>query len=257
MKYTRELLDTLLKEGDATLLGEYSNYNQRMYVRFRCKCGTEYEKRFEMLNKYKLAYCKECSIKKNNEKYKETCMKRFGVSNVSKLPEIMDKIKNVFEEKYGGHPKRTKEVQKKWVNTCLEKYGGHPNQNPGVQAKAEHTSFQHRDYTMPSGKIVKIQGYEDKALDELLECFVEEDIIVGRGNVPTIHYTCKEGTERVYFPDFHILSMNTILEIKSEWTLTLKTCRLDEKAEAVKEARYNYEVWVYDGSKENKRTLTF
>ncbi len=51
--------------------------------------------------------------------------------------------------------------------------------------------------------------------------------------------------------------LDTILEIKSEWTLTLKTCRLDEKAKAVKKAGYNYEVWVYDANKKNKRSLTF
>lgn len=257
MKYTRELLEEILKESGATLLGEYERYNQRARIRFRCKCGKEGEKRFEMLNLYRSPYCPECSIKNSNEKYKATCIKNFGVSNASKSPDIIKKIQDTFEEKYGDHPKRTKEVHEKWVKTCQEKYGGHPNQNAEVQAKAEQTSFKHRDYKLPSGKIVKIQGYEDKALDELLEHFIEEEIVVGRGAVPTIPYTCNEGKERVYFPDFYIPSTKTILEIKSEWTLTLKTCRLEERAKAVKKAGYNYEVWVYDVNKKNKRTLTF
>lgn len=257
MKYTRELLEEILKEGGATLLGEYERYNQRAQIRFRCKCGKEEEKKFEMLNMYRLPYCAECSMEKSNERIKETCMKKYGVFNIFQDKATIEKIQNTYQERFGGHPKRTKEVQEKWMNTCKEKYGGHPNQNAEVQAKAERTSFHHRDYTLPSGKVVKIQGYEDKALDELLEHFTEEEIVIGRGDVPRIHYTCAEGVERIYFPDFYIPSSKTILEIKSEWTLKLKTCRLEERAIGVKKAGYTYEVWVYDANKKNKRSLTF
>ena len=257
MKYTKDLLETILQEGGATLLQEYPRYNQRLVVAFRCKCGTETTKRFEMLNLHRCPYCEQCSKKIVSERYKTTCIKRFGVTNASKSKEILQKINETYLQKYGDHPKRTKEVHEKWVATCLEKYGGHPNQNPEVQAKAEHTSFQHRDYTMPSGKTVKVQGYEDKALDELLEHFVEEEISVGRGSVPRIHYQCAEGKKRVYFPDFYIEPTNTILEIKSEWTIQLQTCRLQEKANAVIAKGYRYEVWVYDAKKANKQVLTF
>ena len=169
----------------------------------------------------------------------------------------MIKIQDSNIKKFGGHPKRNKEVQEKWKNTCMEKYGGHPNQNPDVQAKAEKTSFKHRDYTMPSGKIVKIQGYENIALTELLQHFSEEEIYVGRGIVPHVKYTCNEGKQRVYYPDFYIEPLNTILEIKSDWTLQLQTCRLEEKTKAVLKAGYNFEVWIYNGSGQNKEILTF
>ena len=257
MKYTKELLESLLREGGATLLEEYSRYNQRLYVKFRCKCGVETTKRFEMLNVHKCPYCEECSKRVSAERGKQTCLTKYGVSNASKTKEVINKIQDVFQDKYGNHPKRMKETQEKWKATCLEKYGGHPNQNPEVQAKAEHTSFQHRDYTMPSGKVVKIQGYEDKALGELLEHFVEEEICVGRGRVPRIHYECAEGNNRVYFPDFYVKPTNTILEVKSEWTLKLQTCRLQEKAKAVLASGYRFEVWVYDGHKANKQVLAF
>lgn len=184
-------------------------------------------------------------------------MEKYGVSNIFKLAETKEKINNTYQEKYGDHPKRTKEVQDKWKQTCLKKYGGHPNQNKEIQAKAERNSFRHKDYVMPSGKIVKIQGYEDKALDELLEYFTEEEICVGRGCVPTVPYQCKEGKKRIYFPDFYIRPLNTILEIKSEWTVKFKTCRMEEKAKAVLEKGYKYEVWVYDSAKKAKEVLTF
>lgn len=257
MKYTKELLEEILQEGGAFILEEYEKYNQRMHIKFRCKCGKETEKRFEMLNKYRVPYCEECAQIIIKERSKETCMKKFGVPNAGLNKEIKEKIKESYIKRFGGHPKQTKEVQEKWKQTCLEKYGGHPNQNPTVHAKAEINSFQYKDYTLPSGKIIKYQGYEDAALDELLEYFDEDDIIIGRCNIPTIPYVCNEGINRIYFPDFFIQSMNTILEIKSDWTLKLKTCRLDEKANAVKKSGYEFEVWVYDGNKKNKRILKF
>lgn len=257
MKYIRELLDIILQEADATLVGTYEKYNQRMRITYRCKCGKEANKRFEMLNLYRCAYCEECSKKIYVERRNKTWKDKYGVENIFQTSETIEKINKTYQEKYGDHPKRTKEVQEKWKATCFEKYGGHPNQNPEVQAKAEQTSFKHRDYVMPSGKVVKIQGYEDKAIDELLECFTEDEIINGRANVPHLRYLCKEGKQRLYYPDFYIQPLNTILEIKSEWTLKLQTCRLEEKAKAVLEAGYRYEVWVYNTTKEKKQILVF
>ena len=119
--------------------------------------------------------------------------------------------------------------------------------------KAEKNSFNYKEYRCPTGKIVKIQGYEDKALDELFQHFVEEELSIGRGNIPHIKYICNEGKQRIYYPDFYIESLNTILEIKSDWTLQLHTCRLEEKKKAVLEAGYKYEVWVYDQKGTNKK----
>jgi hypothetical protein len=137
MKYTKELLEDILKEGDASVLGDYKKYNQRMRVSFTCSCGVETSKRFEILNLYRLPYCEECSKVKIIEKGKATCMEKYGVDNAGKDPEIILRIKHIFTEKYGIHPKKTQEVQDKWKATCLKVYGGHPNQNKEVQAKSE------------------------------------------------------------------------------------------------------------------------
>ena len=95
------------------------------------------------------------------------------------------------------------------------------------------------------------------ALNELLLQFSEDEIAVGRANVPNVKYVCNEGVNRIYFPDFYIKPLNTILEIKSDWTLQLATCRLEEKANAVVKAGYNFEVWVYNGNAQNKLVQTF
>jgi hypothetical protein len=256
MKYTRGLLEEILQEGGATVLEEYPRYNQRLVIKFRCSCGAETSKKFEMLHVHRLPYCAPCSLKKKAENYKETCMEKYGVSNASKVPEVIEKINDTFTLNYGIHPKKTKGVQDKWKATCLEKYGGHPNQNKEVQAKSEATSFHYKDYMMPSGMIVKYQGYENLALEELVQQYEEEDICCGRLNIPTVDYYINE-KKHVYFPDIYIKSENKIIEVKSEWTITLKRGNVEEKALATVKAGYRYEIWVYNDKKVKVETKVY
>jgi len=209
-----------------------------------------------MLNKFRYPYCDECSLKKKAAKCEKTCLDKYGVTNASKLPENIKKISDTFIKKYGGHPKNTEEVQKKWVATCLEKYGGHPNQNAEVQSKSEKNSFAYKDYMMPSGTVVKYQGYENLALDELVQKYDEEDIKIGRGVVPIIPYTV-DNVKHVYFPDFYIKSENKIIEVKSEWTLQLYRANIEEKGKATVSSGYSYEIWVYDSNKRRLDTIVF
>jgi hypothetical protein len=256
MKYTKENLEEILKECGATVLEVYPKYNQRMRVAFKCSCGVGTSKKFEMLNLYRLPYCEKCSKVKMIEKGKATCMEKFGVDNAGRDPEIKKKIKEKFTEKYGMHPKKTQEVQDKWKATCLKVYGGHPNQNKEVQAKSEASSYKFREYMMPSGRSVKVQGYEHIALEELVQTYEEEDILVGRSNIPTIDYYIND-TKHVYFPDFFIKSENKVIEIKSEWTIQLKRGNVEEKALATIKEGYKYEIWVYNDRKVKVETRVY
>jgi len=96
MKYTKEALETIVAEGDGTILDTYDRYNQRMRVRFRCSCGAETSKRFEMLNLYRLPYCEPCSLKKATERSKATIMKNYGVENAGQAECVKKKIKDIF-----------------------------------------------------------------------------------------------------------------------------------------------------------------
>lgn len=248
MKYTKDLLEEILKEGNAVALEIYPNYNQRLRIKFRCSCGMETSKRFEMLNVYRLPYCEKCSIVKVNERIKNTCFDKYGYTNPGQIPEIKNKINDSYIKNWGIHPLKTKEVILKRAETCLERYGGHPNQNKDVQIKSEATSYHYKDYMMPSGNLVKYQGYENLALDELVQIYEEEDIGIGRSNIPIITYYIGNA-KHVYFPDFFIKSENKIIEVKSLWTLTLKRGNVQEKAEATVKTGYKYEIWVYNDKK--------
>lgn len=248
MKFTRELLETIVAEGGGSILDTYERYNQRMRVRFRCSCGSEATKRFEMLHQYRLPYCEPCSLKKATDRSKATIMEKYGVDNPGQAESVKKKIKDTWSTKYGGHPKINKDVQEKWIATCLEKYGGHHNQNKDVQIKSEATSYHYKTYMMPSGNLVKYQGYENLALDELVQLYEEEDICIGRTTIPSIDYQI-DNKKHVYFPDFYIKSENKIIEVKSEWTVQLKRGNVEEKALATVKAGYRYEIWVYSDKK--------
>ena len=248
MIYSKETLSEILSEGGAITLEEYPKYSQRLRVRFRCECGVETSKRFEMLAAYRLPYCEGCSLKVKEKRKQATNLEKYGCINTGSVQEVKDKIQNSFHERFGCHPKQTKGVQDKWKATCLEKYGGHPNQNKEVQIKSEVTSYHYKDYMMPTGNIVKYQGYENIALDELVQLYEEDDICIGRSKIPTIDYYIDE-KKHVYFPDFYIKSENKIIEVKSEWTIKLERGNIEEKAQATVKAGYRYEIWVYNNKK--------
>lgn len=77
------------------------------------------------------------------------------------------------------------------------------------------------DYELPSGKIVKLQGYEPQVLTELLKTYSEDDIVIGvkeiNKEIGQIKYMFEE-KEHTYYPDFYIKSENKIIEVKSQWT---------------------------------------
>lgn len=92
------------------------------------------------------------------------------------------------------------------------------------QTKIENNSFisgyKYKDYILPSGKIVRVQGYEPFALDILFQKFKEDEILIGyeilkhKGKISYF-----KDKERNYIPDIYIIPENKIIEVKSVYTL--------------------------------------
>ena len=75
-------------------------------------------------------YKKYCSSKcasqapETKEKYKQTCLKRYGVTSTNKLQSMKDKSKQTCLEKYGAeYASQSEEFKEQSRKTCLEKYG--------------------------------------------------------------------------------------------------------------------------------------
>lgn len=128
----------------------------------------------------------------------------------------------------------------------MDKFGGYPYQDPEIFMKAMTNGFKYRDYQMPSGKIIRIQGYEDMALDELLsEGIKEHDLLTAKNEVPAIWYEF-EGKTRRYYPDIHIPSQNRIVEVKSTFSYIYEEAKNQAKKEACVAAGFSFEFRTYD-----------
>jgi hypothetical protein len=229
-----------------------------------------------MVDKYGVEYAAQSQI--FIDKMKETTLERYGVENANQSEEIREKIRqtnleiygveyglqnvNVKEkrkltnlEKYGfENPLQNEEIKKKIREQNLEKYGvEHPSQNQEIMEKQIKSSYYLKDYKLPSGELIKIQGYEHYALDELLKCenINENDIITGSKNVPIVWYNDAADKKHRHYVDIYIPLQNKCIEVKSTWTFKMQKETIFLKQNAAKEVGYLYEIWVYD-NKGNK-----
>lgn len=207
----------------------------------------------QMLKKYGSEYYV------SSEALRERMMKEYG----SEYYINSDACKKKMMEEYGSEYYTMSETCKKKM---MEEYGSeyfinssafkdkmmatygvqNAMQSPELLSKALYTMFSTKKYQMPSGNIVIIQGYENFALDDLLESGIaEEDIVVGCKNVPRIKYMYQD-KEHVYYPDIYVKSENLLIEVKSMYTYhrdrDKNICKFQKSSK-----EYNFELWVYDG----------
>lgn len=185
------------------------------------------------------------------EKSKQTNLERYGVENYTQSPDYIVKSKQTKLKKYGDacYNNRTKSRE-----TCLERYGvEHHNQNPEIFYKAQKTAYTSKEYGLPSGKKIFLQGFEPFAMDILLELYDENDLRTGKKDVPKIWYKY-EGKKHIYYPDILIKSENRLIEVKSTYTMSVDEFEIIKKCEAAAKLGYDIEVWVIDkdGSIVNK-----
>ena len=229
-----------------------------------------------MFDKYGVEYA--AKSEHFRDKMKITTLERYGVEHGTQSKEVKEKIRKTNLEKYGfeyglqneevkekrrlsnlekygfENPLQREEIKEKCKKTNLEKYGvEYPSQNTEIYEKMNKTSYYIKEYILPSGNIINIQGYEHFALDELLqkENMNENDIITGCKNVPTIWYNDESGKKHRHFVDIFIPSQNKCIEVKSTWTFKKQKEIVLLKKIAAKELGYLYEIWVYD-NKGNK-----
>lgn len=177
------------------------------------------------------------------DKVKATCLTIYGVDNAMKDPQIREKIYNTNIERYGvpfllqsdkhkvimgdtmesRYGKRFSmqipHIREKAIQTSIKNFGcEHPMQNHDFYSSMN--IYKSKEYILPSGRKIKLQGYEPQALDILLKMYDESDIKVSRIEMPKIWYF-KNETMHKYYPDFYIPRDNLIIEVKSEWTMQL------------------------------------
>ena len=235
-----------MKQGDTFLIKiEDLKPNSGAIVEIICDyCGdllrrkfSEYKRSISTNGKF---CCRSCSPKK----YKETCLRVYGVSNTSKLSKILDKIKSTNLKRYGvesfaklesfkeNHKlkmvekygvdsfSKTEEWLIKQKQTSLEKYGvenaSQCSEIFSKQQKSRYEIFKFRDT-----ELLYQGSFELDFLEKYYDKFQIE-----RG--PTIEYIF-EGLNKQYFSDFYLPKFNLIVEIKSTYTFELSKEKNIEK----------------------------
>ena len=275
--YNINRLISFTETNNVSLLGEYNKVTRNTIISGICKtdgCGNCFKKNFRTLIVNNSFYCEYCMKKIKVENRKETHLKNCGFTTNLKCPLTKEKIKNTNLIKYGcehnsqstiiknkkiqtciknfgvNFPTQSKIVMDKSKQTCLKNYGvEHPSQNTEYAEEHSKRCYNKKEYIFPSGNKINYQGFENYALDFLLnnENINEQDISTGCKNVPIIWYNDETGKKHRHYVDMFIPSQNRCIEVKSTWTAEKKKDCIFLKQNAAKELGYNYEIWVYDG----------
>ncbi len=175
-------------------------------------------------------------------------MRNHGVDSPLKSQKIKDKIKVTNLKIYGvEHVLQSNEIKLKSKNTCQQKYGvNYPMQCKEIQEKIQENAKRFKSYTFPSGKVIKVQGYEPYALNNLINMkYTEDQLVTQRRLIPRIQYILND-VSHYHFPDIFIPHENKLIEVKSLWTIKCKEDNIVSKRDAAIEAGYRYEIWCYD-----------
>jgi len=208
-------------------------------------------------------------------KKREACIKKYGVDWPTKSRMVMNKIASTNISRYGAScVLSSRIIMEKAIKTCLDRYGAdnllspgikvpddikvlmdvygidHISKIPSVRDKVLQSAFSHKDYSFPSGRTVKIQGYESAAIDILLENgFKEEYIIVGSTEVPAIQYINEKGNHAIYYPDIFIPRRHSLIEVKSIYTYNMERNRNLLKIQACMDRGYHLYLYVFNVKK--------
>ncbi|PCI28133.1 hypothetical protein COB55_04455 [Candidatus Wolfebacteria bacterium] len=196
-----------------------------------------------------------------------TMKEMFGVDNVFQNEEIKEKsrqtkIENhdnpsfnnpdkISETKLNKSEEENKIINKKRQETNLERIGVEfPSQNLEIFNKQQKSAFKLKDYTLPSGNIVKVQGFENISLDLLFkQGYKEEDLLIEdidiEQKIGQIWYIYSDGREHRYIPDIYIISENKLIEVKSTWTFDLHKERNLIKEQHCLDLGFNFEFVVF------------
>lgn len=245
---SRALMRLKIKESHETLYKIYHNVEQPV-----CEvCGNP--KKFVGFPK---GYSEGCtqSCPTTRDRRKKTCIEKYGVDTIINRPDVQakglkkaaskecrEKVRQTVQERYGvDNVSQLEEIKLQKEETCLKNHGvRHINQSGKY-----NFGYNYKDYILPSGKIIKIQGYENYLLDELLKEYDESDILTERKSMPELWYIGTDGKEHRYFPDVYVPKTNTIYEVKSEYTLNDNRKRNELKFQSVRDAGYNFILKVY------------
>lgn len=209
-------------------------------------------------NKARFGVANISQSQKIKNKKSESSFVRYGVENISQSKTIKDKKKETLKKNYGVEfPMQSKRILNKHIANLQAKYGKeitNVSQLSFVMDKKIKKGISTKDFVLPSGKVVRLQGYEDFAIKYLLESGISEcDMVIGNKNIESIVGSfwfddVLKNKKRRYFPDIFIISENKIYEVKSKFTMTLDQNKILSKKQCVLDRGFNFGFIIFDGN---------
>jgi hypothetical protein len=154
IKYNEDILNEYISRDNVTFIEAYYNkdliklnslseFNSYCYIKFICKCNSEYIKCFRnVLNTGFM--CELCFKKDLVKRKKKIYLEKYGVENPNQSKEIIEKRKKTNLERYGmEHSLQNKEVREKGKKTNLKRYGvEYITQSKEIQEKVRKTNLE-------------------------------------------------------------------------------------------------------------------
>lgn len=238
------------------------------------------------------------AIIKSSKKRKETVMEKYGTEYITQTETHKNKVKETMEEvdnsgktkrelnieaiqkskedshgnKFYNNSKQisktkrsfTSEKKEEIVNrtrkTNMERYGvENVLMLDWIQQKVNSENGRFKEYKLPSGNLIYIRGYEDRAITKLLETYTEDEMCIPDGKktlngVPVFEYTAESGNKLKYYPDIFIPKDNLIIEVKSRWWYDAdnrpgyenRVKNNHHKRDVVISEGYKFQFWIYE-----------
>ena len=181
------------------------------------------------------------SLDSTKEAKRQKCLQKYGVDNIFKTKELKERRIEVLGKW------TTDDMVEKARQTSFERYGAYYTQTKEGYERSFKLSFRHKKYTLPSGRIIHVQGYEPQILTHLLKHITEDELCVDIKNKPCIPYIYNGN--RKYFPDIFIPRVNKIIEVKSLYTIYSDKEKNKAKQAACLALGYKHEFFIYDNVK--------
>ncbi len=197
------------------------------------------------INNYGMLPIKDSTVL---EKRKNTFLLNWGGIGYASV-ELFNKSKATNKRRYDvEHYSQTDMWNDKVINTCISRYGHNwISQVPEINIQQQSGGYSWHNFVFPSGRTVRVQGYEPQVLAELVDIYDESDIVTDNAEINNLigftTYTY-EGRERKYYPDIYIKSEKLVIEVKSSWTYNNELSKNLLKRQAILDKGYNFKFIV-------------
>lgn len=286
LKSLDDVFDEFFEHGCILLADAYTGNKTKMP--FVCSCGEEgmisYHEfdQGQRCGKCRTARYRETmqreygvdnsfQIPEVKEKIRQTHLEKRGVEYPTQSKEVIEKrdetVANAYGAKYTFH---TEESISKSNETMNDKYNtgcfmssnagkefsrdtyrcDNVMQNAEVFEKQRKSQYTIKEYKLPSGILIMLQGWEHRALDEILKYTDENDIVVETSHMPRIYYTIDGDKQHRYYPDIYIKSKRLVIEVKSLETLSRDMIKNRRKFQYTNMPPVRMEIWVYRTEKD-------